>query len=83
MKFAFQGKNRMSFFDRIERAANRIHEKVHETASEIKAEIKAYSRKRKAPTAEDAISKLKETEELLTRKQEHFEEKIAQVGNNR
>ncbi|PAV84242.1 hypothetical protein WR25_16561 [Diploscapter pachys] len=72
----------MSFFDRIERAANRIHEKVHETASEIKAEIKAYSRKRKAPTAEDAISKLKETEELLTRKQEHFEEKIAQEVEN-
>ena len=32
-------------------------------------------------TAEDAIQQLKETEELLVKKQEYFEKKIEEVGN--
>ncbi|CAB3404114.1 unnamed protein product [Caenorhabditis bovis] len=61
----------MSFFERL-----------HEEAHKLKEKIKEKSRKRKAPSAEDAISNLKDAEDLLVRKQEYFEEKIAQEVEN-
>lgn len=56
-----------SFFDRI-----------HEEAHKLKEKIKEKSRKRKAPTAEEAIGNLKDAEDLLVKKQEYFEERIQQ-----
>uniref|UniRef100_A0A8R1HUH2 Uncharacterized protein n=1 Tax=Caenorhabditis japonica TaxID=281687 RepID=A0A8R1HUH2_CAEJA len=56
-----------SFFDRI-----------HEEAHKLKEKIKEKSRKRKAPSAEEAIGNLKDAEDLLVKKQEYFEQRIQQ-----
>ncbi|PIC46572.1 hypothetical protein B9Z55_006219 [Caenorhabditis nigoni] len=53
-------------------------DRMHEEAHKIKEKIKEKSRKRKAPTAEEAIGNLKDAEELLIKKQEYFELRIEQ-----
>ncbi|CAI2345176.1 unnamed protein product [Caenorhabditis sp. 36 PRJEB53466] len=50
--------------------------------SSLKEKIKEKSRKRKAPTAEEAIGNLKDAEDLLVKKQEYFEERIQQEVEN-
>lgn len=51
---------------------------MHEEAHKIKEKIKEKSRKRKAPTADEAIGNLRDAEELLIKKQEYFELRIEQ-----
>ncbi|CCD72323.1 Charged multivesicular body protein 4b [Caenorhabditis elegans] len=53
-------------------------DRMHEEAHKIKEKIKEKSRKRKAPTADEAIGNLRDAEELLIKKQEYFELRIEQ-----
>ncbi|CAI5442533.1 unnamed protein product [Caenorhabditis angaria] len=57
-------------------------EKLHSEAHKLKEKLKEKSRKRKAPTPEDAINQLRDAEDLLTKKQLYYELKITEEVEN-